>query len=393
MTVYQMMSAFCNEVGSSLRKTQRVNLTYAMYAVFRRRSLTLSHLAQHFPLPEVPKVAEPKHGLWYRLKRLRRFLANKRVDQEAVMQQLLHLGLSVSEEPGGRLSLLVDLTYLNPYSFLVVSVPKRGRALPVAWHTFRRDLEGEGVRSQNQIIDALLGKVLHWLPASLQAVVVADREFARASLFRCLTHLGRDFVVRIDKETWILHQEYTGPLENLPLQPGGSSYWFPRALYSQGEQVPLNVLAVWHKGYEEPWFLATSLEDPDEVFDLYRQRMKIEHGFRDWKTHLRLKGTLLAQNVAYVKGLTLVLAVLYSFLSYCGLHWTERRFWSRVACWGQPSFFKAAVDLLTAEDPLALQTWPAILAWVRNKLWPFRPLPKPYQLRYRRYRTWLPQTG
>lgn len=393
MQVYQMIDAFCNEVANSWRKTQRVNLTYAMYAVFRRRSLTLSHLAQHFPMPEQSKVAEPKHGLWHRLKRLRRFLANERVDHEAVMKKLLHLGLSVSDEPGYRLSLLVDLTYMNPYSFLVVSVPKLGRALPVAWHTFRRDLKGEGGRSQNQIIDSLLAKVMHWLPASIQAVVVADREFARASLFRLLTHMGRDFVVRIDKETWILHRAYTGPLEQLPLQPGGPSYWFSHALYSQGEQVPLNLLAVWHQGYEEPWFLATSLDNQDEVFALYRQRMKIEHGFRDWKTHLRLKGTLLAQNVAYVKGLTLVLAMLYAFISYCGLHWTERRFWSRVACWGQPSFFKTAVDLLTAEDALALKSWPSIRAWLRDKLWPFRPLPKPYQLRYRRYRSSLPQTG
>lgn len=393
MTVYQMIDAFCSEVAISWRKTQRVNLTHAMYGVFRRRSLTLSHVAQHFPWPEEPKVAEPKHGLWHRLKRLRRFLGNQRIEHEAVMQKLLHLALSVSDEPGRRLSLLVDLTYLDPYAFLVVSVPKLGRALPVAWHAFRRDLEGEEGLSQNQIIDTLLGKVLSWLPSSIQAVVVADREFARASLFRFLMRMGRDFVVRIDRETWILHPDYTGPLGQLPLQPGGPPRWFPHALYSQGEQVPLNLLAVWQKEYEEPWFLATSLENGDEVFDLYRQRMKIEHGFRDWKTHLRLKGTLLAENVAYVKGLTTVLAMLYSFISHCGLHWTERRFWSRVACWGQPGFFKAALDLLTADDPLAFQTWPSILAWLRDKLWPFRPLPKLYQLRYRRYRTCLLQTG
>ena len=41
--------------------------------------------------------------------------------------------------------------------------------------------------------------------------------------------------------------------------------------------------------------------------------MKIEHGFRDWKTHLRLRNTLHAQNVAFVKGLLTVLALLYWF--------------------------------------------------------------------------------
>jgi len=38
--------------------------------------------------------------------------------------------------------------------------------------------------------------------------------------------------------------------------------------------------------------LATSLTDPQLAFSLDRSRMKIEHGFRDWKTHLRLKNTL-----------------------------------------------------------------------------------------------------
>ena len=64
-----------------------------------------------------------------------------------------------------------------------------------------------------------------------------------------------------------------------------------------------------------------------------------EHGFRDWKTHLRLKGTLHAQNIAYVRGLMLVLALLYWFVCLCGLHWNQPRFHSRIACWGTPSFF------------------------------------------------------
>ena len=97
----------------------------------------------------------------------------------------------------------------------------------------------------------------------------------------------------------------------LALAPGMHMRWLPQSYYGQSERVPINLLVVWKRGYAEPWLLATSLADPNLVFSLYRSRMKIEHGFRDWKTHLRLKNTLHAQNVAYVKGLMTVLALLY----------------------------------------------------------------------------------
>jgi hypothetical protein len=388
-----MIEEFCNEIACEWRKSQRQNLALTMHAILRRRSLTLSHLAQHFPAPAQTKVAAPKHSLWHRLKRLRRFLSNPRLQLEKVFERLTHLAMVVSDEPGLVQSLLVDLTYMEPYAFLVVSTPKEGRALPIAWQAFRRDLVGEPVYSQNQLIDRLLISVLNRLPKRVQAVVVADREFARASFLRRLKQQRRDFVVRVDRETWVLHPDYSGPMGALVAKPGTAARWLPNALYAQTEQEAVNLLAVWLKGYEEPWLLASSLPDPDQVFALYRQRMKIEHGFRDWKTHLRLKGTLLAQNVEYVKGLLTVLALLYWFVAICGLHWNQPRFHMRIACWGRPSFFKTALELLFTDDALALPTWPAILAWLRDKLRHLYPLPKLYLLRYRRFRPRFPQTG
>ena len=97
MTVYAMLHAFSNEVAAEWRKTQRLNLALALTALFVRRSLTLSHLAQHFPLSEQPKVPRPKHSLWHRLKRLRRFLSNQKIVLEPMMQRLTHMALVVSE--------------------------------------------------------------------------------------------------------------------------------------------------------------------------------------------------------------------------------------------------------------------------------------------------------
>ena len=393
MKVYAMIESFCNEMVPEWRKTQRTNLFLAMYALFMRRSLTLSHLAQHLPVAEKTKVRKPKHSLWHRLKRLRRFLGNQQLVMEPVWDRLTHLALAISDEPGKRLSILLDLTYLEPYAFLVASVPKGGRALPVGWQAFRRDLVGEAVGSQNQLIDHLVSQVLSRIPTTLTAIIVADREFARASFFTFLYAQKRDFVIRVDRETWITHPAYTGPMGALARRPGMQRRWYPGALYGQEALVPINLLVLWKRGYEQPWLLATSLSDPKQIFALYRSRMKIEHGFRDWKTHLRLRGTLLAQNVAYVKGLFTVLALLYWLICLCGFHWNYARFRSRVACWGKPSFFKIALDLMTVQDPFALDLWPSILQWLIDKLAHLRPLPKPYLLRYRKFRPWLSQTG
>jgi hypothetical protein len=388
-----MIQAFCNEMVAEWHKYQRINLMWSMYAILVRRSLILSHLAQHFPLPTQAQRHVPRHVLWHKLKRLRRFLSNPRLEMEALHQRLSYLALAVSDAPGRLVPILVDLTYMHPYAFLVASVNKGGRALPIGWHAFRRDLVGEAVYSENQLIDRLIAEVLARIPPTLTAVIVADREFARATFFRALQRQKRDFVVRVDRETWVHHASYVGAMGKLALAPGMHMRWLPASEYGQSERIPINLLVVWKRGYAEPWLLATSLDDPKLAFSLYRSRMKIEHGFRDWKTHLRLKNTLRAQNVAYVKGLMTVLALLYWFISICGLHWNHARFRSRIACWGRPSFFKTALDLLTTADELALVTWPRILAWLKDKLWHLRPLPKRYLLRYRCHRSWLQLSG
>lgn len=393
MEVYSMVTEFSNEIAAGWHKRQRVNLALTMNALLVRRSLTLSHLAQHFPMPSRPRVRRVKHGLWHRLKRLRRFLSNPRLEMGPIYERLTYLALAVTDTPGLLVPVLVDLTYMQPYAFLVASVNKGGRALPIGWHAFRRNLVGEEVESQNQLIDRLLAQVLARIPSTLTAVVIADREFARASFFRTLQELKRDFVVRVDRETWVYHPAYCGAMGGLARAPGMHMRWLPQAEYGQSERVPINLLVVWKRGYAEPWLLATTLSDPKQALALYRSRMKIEHGFRDWKTHLRLRGTLLAQNVEYVKGLMTVIALLYWFICLCGLHWNHPRFRSRIACWGRPSFFKTALDLLISQDELALPTWPDILAWIHDKLKHLLPLPKVYLLRYRRHRPWLQFSG
>ena len=178
MPLYTLLLSFCNQLVPTWRKSQRVNLALLAQAIHRRRSLVLTDLARAYPLPNRRKVPQPKHGLLHRLKRVWRFLANPRPDPSALMLRLTRLSCSVCRTPGLLLPVLVDLTYFEPFAVLSANVPRGGRALPVAWRAFRRDLRGEPELSQNHIIEGLLAQMLARIAPTIQTVIVADREFA-----------------------------------------------------------------------------------------------------------------------------------------------------------------------------------------------------------------------
>src|SRR5437773_8427928 len=66
-------------------------------------------------------------------------------------------------------------------------------------------------------------------------------------------------------------------------------------LYHSQKAEPVDVIVYRGKGFQEPWFLIVPPDSEawlptEEVVRLYRQRMQIEQCFRDWKSHLGLRG-------------------------------------------------------------------------------------------------------
>lgn len=79
----------------------------------------------------------------------------------------------------------------------------------------------------------------------------------------------------------------------------GRAIRYSRVLYrkDRAEVVDLIIYKGW--GFKEAWYLVVpSWWDlpADEVVELYRERMQIEQGFRDWKTHLGVRGLKLKVN-------------------------------------------------------------------------------------------------
>ena len=386
MSLYARIFPFCKQVAPTWRLTQLVNLALLCQALFERHSLVLTDLARAYPVPKRRKIAKPKHGLLHRVKRLWRFLHNPRPDQAGLMLRLTRLSCSVCRTPGLLLPVLVDLTYFEPFAVLSANVPRGGRALPIAWRAFRRDLADEGELSQNHLIERLLSQMLACVVPAIQPVIIADREFAAARFFRFLKGLGMDFVIRVDAETWLLHPRYSGPLGSLGVRPGGRRVWLEGALYAKEEQEPLNLLAVWAAGQREPWFIASNLADSRLVERLYRKRMKIEHGYRDWKHHLRLKGTLKVQSAAQLRGLVLGVVVLYWYVCLLGQRLKGSHWAGEVRSWGPLGDFKRGLELLSLSPPGLDRACQRLVNWAAEKLFALAPLPRLYQWRYRRNR-------
>ena len=394
MSLYLLLLSFIQELAPGWRATSHVNLALLASAIYQRRSLRLTDLARTYPVAAVRKVAQPKHGLLHRVKRLVRFLRHPTLDVPVVQQRLVRLSSTACTVPDRWLPLLVDLTYMTPFAILAASIPHGGRALPLAWRAFRRTLAGETCLSQNQLIEDCLHALRATIAPGILPVVVADREFARAAFFRFLQRERCQFVIRVDAETWVGHPDYTGPMGQLGLRPG-QSRWLPGAAYGKEERVPINLLAVWGRGHTEPWLLASDLDDPRLIAQFYRKRMKIEHGFRDWKHHLRLKGTVQVQTALHLERLLLGVIVLYWYLCLLGVRLNQPAHRAAVACARGVSHFLLAVELVAMGHAAVLPAARRLAIWVRETLFARRPLPPTYQLRYRRFRpaAYLAQTG
>ena len=260
MIDYDEVSRFVHSFCPRLRSTRRVNLCLLTYSILRRRSLCLSELARAMPLP----IAH-----LYRVKRLWRFLSNEAVSSLSFVPFFLQ---RLPPSPGKRRPLILDYTALGPFRILVAAIGYRCRAfplasIPISWER----LEG----SLNQLEEGLLLQV-----GSPDLVVIADRGFGRASLFRFLIKQGWPFVIRIPGEGMMEWRGRGLRVKDLPLEKGGQRF-LRGILYHQKERVRVNLALSWEG--EEPWYLVTSLTEAREAIKLYTRRMWIEEMFRDYK--------------------------------------------------------------------------------------------------------------
>ena len=282
-------------------------LTVAMLQLWRgARSgngwLTLCALSRTLPLDEPEKA---------RSKRLYRLLRNAALNGTEMTPLLVRLALGTA--PHGWIPIVVDQTTIRGTQVIMAGVRVAHRVLPVAFACF----EYETIRkSQNILEQSLLLLIASCLPPGCKPLFVLDRGYARASLLTQLRTLNIPFVIRGRRNTIVRvgHQRMSlGRLQHR----AGRARRYVHVTYQDTAQEPVDVVVFHHPAFKEPWYLlvpadSTERLPTDDVVALYRERMHIELTFRDWKTHLGVRGLRLEVDAAPRLGrLLLALSIAY----------------------------------------------------------------------------------
>lgn len=258
-------------------------LTHALLTLFHGARggngwLSQAALARCLPLEMGPKG---------RQLRLFRFLTNRRLVPETLIP--LHVALvcglqSVKE----RWPLIFDQTTIRGIPTLLLGLVFEGRVLPVAFSCFTYPMIQ---KSQNILEHALILAVMSCFCAESRPLLIMDRGYARAALLMKLLQEGIPFLVRAKKNVLVYYQGKARTLGRFPVKTG--QIQFCSVLYHSKQKIPLNLIIFRGQGYKDTRYLLIPKDlplSPKEVVDLYARRMSIEQGFRDWKTHLGVRG-------------------------------------------------------------------------------------------------------
>lgn len=296
-------------------------LTVAMLQLWRgARSghghLTLAALSRSLPLEEREKM---------RAKRLARLLRNKHLVGSAMTPLLVRLALG--PRPRGWVPIVLDQTTIRGTPTLLAGVRVAGRILPVAFACFEyATLQ----KSQNALELALLLLVKASLPPGCTPLFVMDRGYARVALLAQLRQAGIPYLVRGRRNTMVRLGGQRLALGRVPHRQG-VAVRYTQVAYQNTKRELVDLIIFHDPTFKEPWYLlvppdsATRLPT-DLVVALYRQRMHIELTFRDWKTHLGIRGLRLEVDIApRLERLLLALTVAYTLAVLLGAGLAARR--------------------------------------------------------------------
>jgi hypothetical protein len=261
-------------------------VTYALVTLYHGARggngwLSKAALARCLPLGTGPKERE---------QRLYRFLDNSRFTPELLIP--LHVALACGTALRERLPMILDQTTIRGIETLLMGLVFEGRVLPIAFSCFMKKFI---YKSQNILEHSLILAAMSCFPVEARPFLILDRGYARVSLFIHLREEGIPFLCRAKRSVMVYFQGQTKgqTLGRFKIKPG-QLLRYP-VLYHSQKKEPLDLIIYFGKGYQEPWYLlvpsGTSLT-AQQIVELYAKRMSIEQGFRDWKTHLGVRGLI-----------------------------------------------------------------------------------------------------
>lgn len=277
------------------RKSQRKTISDLSLGLLKRGRLGLAAIARGM---------EDDTTVRHRIKRAWRFAQNRAIFHERATDALSSWIFSGS----ARAVIALDWTDLGEYQLLAAKVAVDGRAVPIAWHVVRKGVFSRRKRSRNHVEERLIERLCRTVDPA-RWILVADRGFARASLFAKLAELGVDYVIRAPGGTWIETRRFAGLLDNLPRRASRLRR-HDQVLYHKRRRLPVGLVICHREPAPEPWYLVTNVPGKGEVEAIYHKRMWIEESFRDAKSNLGLSRLWLAEPDRIARMMILVAIVM-----------------------------------------------------------------------------------
>jgi hypothetical protein len=190
---------------------------------------------------------------------------------------------------------------------LMVSVVYHHRALPIAWLvvTGRKGHFPEASHLK------LLKQVHKLVPTGADVIFLGDGEFDGVDLQAQIDGYGWQYVCRTAKNILLCQDGEEFAFATLEVEPG-ERLSLPAVTLRQQAYGPVQAIAWWAKGYQEPIYLLTNMDLAAEACYWYRKRFRIEtffsdaksRGFNLHKSHLsnpkRLARLMIAACLAYI---------------------------------------------------------------------------------------------
>ena len=292
-------------------------VTYGLIILFQGARggngwLSKAALARCLPLGTGPKERE---------QRLYRFLDNIRLTPELMIP--LHIALACGTKLRERLPMILDQTTIRGIETLLMGLVFEGRVLPIAFSCFMKRFIH---KSQNILEHSLILAAMSCFPVEFRPFLILDRGYARVGLFIHLREEGIPFLCRAKRSVmvYLQGQRKGKTLGRFKIKPGQIRRY--SILYHSQKKEPLDLIIFFGKGYKEPWYLLVPSETSltvEEIIALYAKRMSIEQGFRDWKTHLGVRGLVFYGDNPAPRLTRLLLAFSLSYLLCLALGSTQ----------------------------------------------------------------------
>jgi hypothetical protein len=294
----------------SFRKSQRKTMAALAWGLLMAGRLGLASIARG-----MADATTPRH----RIKRAWRFASNRRIRIEKATPCLVQWVLCASKASP---VVAVDWTDIGRGRvMLAAAVAVGSRAVPLAWTVMGRSQFTRKRKSRNdaeeQII-ALLKEAFRQYPW----VLVADRGFARAELFRKLNDWGIAYVIRACGNPWVELKGWSGRLWDIVRKASQMRLW-REVFYHKTARVPVSLVVAHAEPAPEPWYLITNLQRAKAAVQAYRRRAWIEEHFRDAKSQMGLH-RLRTRRAKSIERLLILMAIVMAVAILIAMQWQDR---------------------------------------------------------------------